>query len=1341
MAGSGLFGRVGEFNSERETFRSYVERMDMFFLANNILETPGEDNEANNLVVRARKRAIFLTEIGAEVYSTLSNLLLPAKPKDTPFADIVTALERHYNPAPLEIAESFHFGTRHQKPDESISDYIVALKKLSIHCNFGEFLQRALRDRFVCGLNNSKIQNKLLNTNDLTFVKACQIAQSMEMAEKNTQEFRPTSASDYSQGAVNKLRTVNNEQSCYRCGAGSHAAPKCRFKSAKCFKCGKTGHISSVCQSKDGESNTKPTKHQQGNVNNVLVSQNEGDNDELGIYTLNAVSTDNPKNKGYTVEMSINGLLCEMEVDTAADYSIMSKSMYMEKFSDIPLSSSMIKLKTYTGETLQVCGEMQCDIVYKGLKYALPIIVANYESKPTLLGKNWLSHIRLDWGEIFSVTKTESSSAKSQLDSLLLKHSELFEEGYEGMKGFEAHITMKEGARPIFIKPRRVPYALKDKIENELDKLEKHGVIVKTERSNWASPIVVIPKADKSVRICGDYKVTINQSVEDEQYPLPTTQDLYASLTGSKVFSKLDLSHAYAQLSVDKESLEYLTINTHKGLYSYTKLPYGVKSAPKIFQSKMDQILQGIEKCVCKQDDILIGGDDWQENLEILAEVLGRLHQYNVHLKMSKCEFLKPEVVYLGLKINSKGLHPVDEKIDAVKKAPVPRNVSELRSFLGMIQYYHSFLPRLATTLAPLHELLKKDAHWEWTPECQQAYEACKQGLTSDALLVHYDANLKLKLACDASSYGLGAVISHVMDDGQERPIAYASRTLSSCEKNYAQIEREALSIVFGVKKFHQFLYGRSFTLITDHKPLLTILGPKSAIPTLAAARMQRWALVLSAYDYEIEYRKSEDHANCDALSRLPHEDSTVGSEGAIYNVSAIDDDFPITAKDIGKATFVDPVLSRVLHFVMSGWPERCDDDTLKPYHSRRHELSCEQDCVLWGSRVVIPTIFRGKMLEELHWEHPGICGMKAIARSCVWWPKMDEEITKVVSLCTVCQSVRNTPSSAPLIPWKWPTRPFQRIHIDFCQKDNDYFFVLVDSHSKWIEVKHMTSTTTNRTIDELRLIFANHGLPEETVSDNGPQFTSTEFAEFMRKNGIKHTLVPPYHPQSNGAAERSVRVVKEALVKQVIQGTKGMSMKHRLANFLLRYRTTPHSTTGVTPAELMVKRCLRTRLSLIKPNLAQVVESKQEKQKVYKDMKCKRDRPFVRYDRVRVRNTKANSKMEKWIPGTVVKVCGPRSYVVRTGHTTRYVHTDHMIKARDYVPDDISEPEITVPESYEQSVIDGNENPPDSISAQPQVDLTDVETSIVSPANVSSPTTVPRRSQRIRKPIVKLDL
>ena len=634
-----------------------------------------------------------------------------------------------------------------------------------------------------------------------------------------------------------------------------------------------------------------------------------------------------------------------------------------------------------------------------------------------------MDKLKLDWNEVFSLAG--AISANEELDRILEKHADLFREGYDGMKGLEAHIRVRENASPIYFKSRLVPYALKEVVEAELNKLEENGVIVKVEQSDWASPIVVVPKSDGSVRICGDYKVTINQVVDDEQYPLPTAQDLYSTLAGSKVFTKLDLTHAYAQMNVEEASRKYLSINTHKGLYAYTKLPYGVKSAPKIFQATMDKILAGVEKCVCNQDDILIGGVDKKENLKITAEVLDRLHKYNVRLNLKKCIFLTKQVVYLGLRVDGDGLHPVQEKISAIKNAPVPKNVSELRSFLGMVQYYSRFLSGLATTLAPLHQLLKKDVPWNWTSVEQRAYETCKTSLSSDALLVHYDAKRELRLACDASSYGLGAVISHVMDDEHERPIAFASRTLSASEKNYAQIEKEALSLVFGVKRFYQFLYGRKFTLVTDHKPLQAILGPRSAVPTLAAARMQRWALVLSAYDYDREYRKSEEHLNADALSRLPHQDSSLGMEGEVYRIGAVREEFPIMAADIAQATLKDPMLSKTYQNTLHGLPETCDDVELKPFHNRRNELSCEQGCVLWGIRVVVPVSLRSQLLSELHWEHPGVCSMKAVARSFMWWPGLDGEIEFVVKSCSVCQNVRSLPPKMHLHPWEWPTRPF----------------------------------------------------------------------------------------------------------------------------------------------------------------------------------------------------------------------------------------------------------------------------------------------------------------------------
>ena len=324
--------------------------------------------------------------------------------------------------------------------------------------------------------------------------------------------------------------------------------------------------------------------------------------------------------------------------------------------------------------------------------------------------------------------------------------------------------------------------------------------------------------------------------------------------------------------------------------------------------------MKGIPNTMVYLDDILITGSTEKEHLTALDQVLSRLEQAGFRLKKSKCSFMASEAQYLGHKIDQEGIHALGDILKAVQDAPAPTNMSELRSYLGMVNHYGRFLHDVATTLAPLHDLLKKDAKWTWGPKQQESFNHTKQMLCSPEVVVHYATSKPLLLICDASPYGVGAVLAHQMEDGSEHPIAYHSRSLAQSERNYAQIDREALAIISGPTKFHQYIWGRPVTIVTDHKPLLGLLGPNKAVPQMISPRMQRWPLKLSAYEYDLVHRPGTTIPQADALSRLPTGASPrdILVPGDTIHIMQHLDMSPVTSYDIRRETRRDPVLLQV---------------------------------------------------------------------------------------------------------------------------------------------------------------------------------------------------------------------------------------------------------------------------------------------------------------------------------------------------------------------------------------------------------------------------------------------
>ena len=518
---------------------------------------------------------------------------------------------------------------------------------------------------------------------------------------------------------------------------------------------------------------------------------------------------------------------------------------------------------------------------------------------------------------------------------------DIFDNKLGCLKNLKVHIPVPSDATPRFFKPRPVPYALRTRVEEELEKLENQGVWKKVQYSKWAAPIVTVLKDAKNpggaIRICGDYKITVNAVAQLDNYPIPNTTEQLATLAGGKKFSKIDLRQAYQQLELDDESKELLTVNTHKGLYQPERLQFGVHSATGIFQREIERILQDFPSVLVRIDDILMTGKTDEEHFWTLVWVLLVLQEAGFTVGPEKCEFFKDEVTFCGYRINKNGVGPMEKNVKAVLEAPEPTNVSELKSFLGMINYYQNYLPSLATIVEPMHKLLRKETEWSWKEEQKLAFKEAQKMLSKAPLLAHFDPTQKIVVHTDASPYGLGSVLSHVFADEVEKPVCFASRSLSKAERNYGHIEKEGLALVFAVKKFHHYLFGHRFTIFTDHKPLLGLFGETKGIPDRSAARIARWALMLSAYDYKLEYRQGILNGNADALSRLPLECEDDEESQQVLGVHMMElCHAPVTEEEVRAATAEDEVLSKVLKGVSEGWTsELLSKEDLKPYTTR----------------------------------------------------------------------------------------------------------------------------------------------------------------------------------------------------------------------------------------------------------------------------------------------------------------------------------------------------------------------------------------------------------------------
>lgn len=1225
-----------------------IERANTGFVGMVYAFTPGDCIETyfehmkylldlNNYTDGNKKKSFLVTAIGLENFKTLINLVRPDKIEDKTFEELVASLTTHFKPKPNEISESFKFYRRKQRQDESIADYVVDLKLMANSCNFGDHRSRALRDGIVLGISSDEIRQRLLNfQGELKFDKAVEMALNWEMTQKDMKSIknnnfatnavhvsRKDNFSNFNSNGSNNFKSNNNfnrsKSNSNKYRSQSKNNKNSNFSSynknnnfpsqIKCFNCQGYDHYAKFCKKpKVSKYNGQSSRSKDG-VNGI--------SNDLNNFSVNSVNYVGNNCSALYFTLMIEGVEIQMEYDSGACVTLMSKLFFDKNFNANEIKLSNKNLKVVTGEEVSVIGSAEVNVwcEYDQSWKILSIVVVDVENDfVPLLGRNWLDVLTPKWRDnikvnfekqpLSEVVKNDKNFVNSvnnekkdkAIQEIKDKFPRVFNKNLEEpIKGFQATIHMDKKSTPIFFKPYTVPYGLRDKVDQELDRLCEEKILTPVRYSQWASPIVVVPKSDGSIRMCVDCKATINKFVKTEHYPLPVIDDIFASIAGHKVFSVVDLKGAYQQLEVVDQCREILTINTQRGLMRYNRLPFGVSVAPSIFQETMDKILVGIKDVYCYLDDILVGGANFEDCQRKVHEVFERLDKHNVKINEGKCKFFEEKIEFLGFIISGIGLHPTNEKIEAIINAPQPKDLMQLQSFLGLLNYYQRFIPNLSGELHPLYELLKKDVEFIWTNERNETFEKAKRLLLKNNVLVHYDPKKPLILSCDASPYGVGAVLAHLID-GIEYPIFFASSSLSPAEKNYSQLHREALAIIFGIKKFNKYLYGLKFKIHSDHQPLREIFSENKGTPAVAAARLQRWAVLLSGYNYSIEYKKASLMAHADMLSRLPLDQGTGVDEFVINSFNQIED-IPLVAEDVANHTQNDSILSQVYKFVNEGWPknERFDDEEVKRWSSKKANFSTENNCLYYGNRLVIPKKLIQGVLEILHKDHKGIVRMKALARGSVWWLGVDNDVEAYVKSCFVCASTQKGEKQKVYGEWTESKFPFERVHVDLFDFNKVTYLVLVDTFSKFIHVDYIKEYNAYNVIEKLRILFSIFGLPKEIVSDNGPPFNSYEFKMFFRANGINVSNSPAYHPQSNGSAERAVQTSKNSFRKFVLDiehnftsymqnsQNKRRSIQMMIDNFHINYRNTPSTVTKVSPSELLFNYKPRTLIDLLR--------------------------------------------------------------------------------------------------------------------------------------------------------------
>lgn len=1135
--------------------------------------------EAAAIDTEQKKRACLLHFGGADLQEVFYNIPgADAKPTDENggkvFEFAIKKLDEYFAPKQSKGFERHLFRLIRQEPQEKFDKFLVRLRHQASKCQFTNTDEHII-EQITEKCSSDDLRKKILKNGDkMTLDDIIFEANALEVVERQLGDFVGKKIENH---VVNKITMKpdkykdtgdRQDRGCGRCGSKKHYArdPKCPARTRKCNKCGIIGHFQIRCRTREVQKR-KLEPDEATRINNSKRSREANNVEEANAAgTSKQIDYIFNVNTGSTASCMIGGTKVDMLIDSGCNHNLITDKTWLsmkENHSKVTNQNKdpQKKFVAYgSGTPLKLLGSFEAEILLgKRSENATFYVISG--GTQNLLGK---------------VTATSLGVLQINLPTDVNKVEMT---AFPKFKDVLVEIPIDESIKPVAQPYRRIPIPLETRIEQKISELLQADIIEEVKGpSSWVSPIVPVLKDNGDVRLCVDMR-RANMAIKRENHPLPTMDQLLPKMREAKLFSKLDIKDAFHHIELHPDSRHITTFITGKGLFRYKRMMFGISCAPEIFQKTLERILLGCEGVINFIDDILVYGKDQAEHDGRLKKVLDVLNTHNVLLKEDKCIYRVKSVQFLGHELSENGIKPLDKYLSAIKDFRAPTTISELQSFLGLVNFVGKWIPHLSTTTEPLKELLRQkagrnsDITDSWNDIRQAAFNKLKASLADIPRLGYYNPNDKTAVIADASPVGLGAVLVQTNNEGS-RIIAYGNKTLTDCERRYCQTEKEALALVWAIEHFNMFLYGKEFDLVTDHKPLEAIFGPKAK----PCARIERWVLRLQSYKFNIRYSPGKNNI-ADPLSRLCKLSTNPLQVGVDFVQNVIEQVRPtaIPLQDIMAHSRQDAEIQAVKNGLYSNqW-----NDLTKGYKIFQDELCFYQDILLRGTKIVMPQKLRDPTLRIAHEGHPGICAMKTRLRTKVWWPKCDRDAENFCKACKSCVLVSTPNPPNPMKRRELPSEPWVDTAVDLMGPlpSNDYIFVIVDYYSRYKEVKVCRTITSSEIINQLKDIFSRLGNPVSITADNGRQFTSEDFKLFCSERNIKLYNTIPYRPQQNGEVERQNRDILKRL--KIAQAEK-KNWKESLREYMVMYNSTPHSVTGKTPSELFFRRQFRDKLPMI---------------------------------------------------------------------------------------------------------------------------------------------------------------